>query len=388
MQEAVLLAEPESQRSPAEQTIPYADVDALKKVCAVLAQKPALLSWEGVQRLEQQLLRVHQGRAFVLQAGYCAERFSDSAPVILQGMADLLVALSCLLQKQVALPIVTIGRIAGQYCKPRSTPYETQHQIVLPSYRGDLVNAPAFTQEARFADPYRLLQAYDCAAQSIAYLQQHYPALYFSHEILHLAYEQALTHSTGRGTYYNTGVHFPWIGMRTNDWRGAHVDYASKIQNPVAVKIGPEQSVAQVVALARALNPAHRLGRLVFIHRFGCAQIAQRLPEVLRAVHAAGVPVMWFCDPMHGNTITTPSGNKVRYFEHIAEELALAFSLHKRSKVPLHGVHLEVTARAVVECLQHPQEASSAVASETLVDPQLNAQQAKALLSMKILKVN
>jgi len=339
-------------------------------------------------------------------------------------------------------PVIRIGRIAGQYAKPRSSLTETQNQLTLPSYRGDIINAPQFTRAARTPDPKRMLAAYFHAAASLNYLRSlveggfadlHHPEqweldfthmvkgiagpyqeiieaigqalnffeaiagvqsevlrrveLYTSHEALHLPYESALTRCTQAGRYYNLSTHFPWVGMRTLSLDGAHIEYLRGIANPIGIKVGPAVDFDELRAILKQLNPTRESGKIMLIHRFGVNAIAHKLPLLVAAVEKEAQPVVYSCDPMHGNTKTTETGIKTRYFEDILAEVRHAFALHRDLGVPLGGIHFEMTGENVTECLGgacNLTEADLAKAYKSLVDPRLNYAQA---LEMALLMV-
>ncbi|MCX7123989.1 MAG: 3-deoxy-7-phosphoheptulonate synthase, partial [Gammaproteobacteria bacterium] len=326
-----------------------------------------------------------------------------------------------------------IGRVAGQYAKPRSQDIETRDGVTLPAYRGDIINAPEFSFAARQPDPQRMLDAYFYSAATLNHLRAladdgfsdlHYPeqwvlefmhedhahqnyqailhsitdaicffesvagiknealqrvALYTSHEALHLPYESALTKKMPQGQYYNLGTHFPWIGMRTLALEGAHIEYLRGIQNPIGIKVGPEADLDELLRIMDVLNPQRESGKIMLIHRSGASKVEARLPFLLKRIQAEGMPVLRTCDPMHGNTKTTKSGVKTRYFEEIVSELKSAFAIHHDLNIPLGGIHFEMTGENVTECIGGAcglSEADLPRAYKSLVDPRLNYQQA------------
>ncbi|HYE56936.1 MAG TPA: 3-deoxy-7-phosphoheptulonate synthase class II, partial [Rhodothermales bacterium] len=333
--------------------------------------------------------------------------------------------------------VTRVGRTAGQYAKPRSSDDETRAGVTLPSYRGDIINGPAFTPEDRTPDPARLVRAYARSAMTLNFVRAlsqggfadlHHPEVwdldfvshspfsdeyhaivrrihdglsfvttlvddriseleraefYTSHEALLLGYEDALTRLVPRhDTPYNLGTHFPWIGLRTNEPDGAHVTYAAGIANPVAVKVGGSMSPEHVRDLLRILNPEREPGRLTFIARFGADHVEDGLPRLIETVRASGYPVLWVCDPMHGNTVETASGIKTRRFESIIGELEASFRIHAAMGSHLGGVHLELTGENVTECVGGARGLDEAGLSRDYrsnVDPRLNADQALEL---------
>jgi 3-deoxy-7-phosphoheptulonate synthase len=412
----------------------YRDEALLQRVLGELRALPPLVtSWE-VRSLKDQLARAAAGRGFVLQGGDCAERFDECGADPIKNRLKILLQMSLVLVYGLRTPVVRIGRFAGQYAKPRSSDFETRDGLTLPAYRGDIVNGPAFTHEERQPDPLRLLEAYQRSALTLNFIRslveggfadlrhpeywdlgfvQHSPlareyremvdaigdALSFvetfaempssalerapfftSHEALLLHYEEAHTdpvpHQHG---VFNLSTHFPWIGMRTAQPDGAHVEYCRGIANPVAVKVGPDMSVDWLRDLARILNPSNEPGRLTFIHRFGIDRIENCLPPLVEAVDAAGITALWICDPMHGNTELTPSGHKTRQFDNVLGELELAFDIHSSMGTNLGGVHFELTGEDVTECIGGARglaEADLERAYRSHVDPRLNGEQA------------
>ncbi|MBI3171991.1 MAG: 3-deoxy-7-phosphoheptulonate synthase, partial [Hydrocarboniphaga effusa] len=341
--------------------------------------------------------------------------------------------------------VVRIGRFAGQYAKPRSADTETRDGHTLPSYRGDLVNAPEFTAAARIPDPQRLLEGHARSAMTINFVRglidggfadlhhpeywdvdwvQHSPLaadyqamvdalgdsvrfmetlagqpigefsrveFFTSHEALLLWYEQAQTRQVPRKPgWYNLSTHFPWIGMRTAEIGGAHVEYCRGIRNPMGVKVSPSMTADWVLNLCRVLNPDNEPGRLTLIHRMGADKVADHLPRLIEAVRAAGHRVLWLCDPMHRNTISTPNGLKTRPFDKILSEVEQSFSIHKACGSRLGGVHLELTGEDVTECTGGARNLAHADlerAYRSTVDPRLNYEQALEL-AMKIVRVS
>ncbi len=425
------------QQRPACQQPEYPDHAVLQAALADLARLPPLVtSWE-INQLRHQLASAQAGDCFVLQGGDCAERFADCQSALIANRLKVLLQMSLVLVHGMRTPVLRIGRFAGQYAKPRSADHETRDGVTLPSYRGDLVNAPAFTQEARTPDPRRLLEGHARSAMTLNFIRslidggfadlhhpeywdldwvQHAPlaadyqrrvdqlgdavrfmetlagrpvgefsrvAFYTSHEALLLWAEQAQTRQVPRSPgWYNLSTHFPWIGMRTAALDGAHVEYCRGIENPLGVKVGPAMDADWLLGLCDVLNPQRIPGRLTLIHRMGVGHIESHLPGLIKAVQRAGHPVLWLCDPMHGNTRSTGNGYKTRPFEDILQELRLAFSLHREHGSRLGGVHLELTGEDVTECTggaRRLTEADLSRAYTSHVDPRLNYEQALEL---------
>ena len=429
---------PDSWRSkPAEQQPVYRDAAALERAVAALSRLPPIVvSWE-VESLKQQIADAQQGRRFLLQGGDCAESFDDCDSGQIARKLKILLQMSLVLLHGLKKPVIRVGRFAGQYAKPRSTDTETRDGVTLPSYRGDLVNRPGFTAAEREPDPELLLRGYERAALTLNFIRAlvdggfadlHQPEywdlgfvhhspwrdqyrqlvasisdsldffeaisgsriheasrapFHASHEALHLHYEQAQTRFIQRqGKWYNLSTHLPWIGMRTARLGGAHVEYCRGISNPVGVKVGPSMGREWVQGLCEALNPQRQAGRLVLIHRLGARQIDGTLPGLIEAVRETGCPVLWICDPMHGNTESTSSGVKTRRFENIVAELETAFRIHREAGSYLGGVHFELTGEEVTECTGGARglaDGDLARAYRTQVDPRLNYEQSLEL---------
>lgn len=422
---------------PALQMPQYPDAKALEQALARLSQLPPLVtSWE-VLSLKQQLAQAQEGQRFVLQGGDCAENFADCQSQVISNRLKILLQMSLVLVHGLRTPVVRIGRMAGQYAKPRSADTETRDGVSLPSYRGDVINAPDFTLAARQPDPQRMLDAHahsamtmnfvralidggfadlnhpeywdlawakkspmaaryqqqvDAIRESIRFMQTLSGApihnlnradFFTSHEALLLPYEQALTRRVPRHDgWFNLSTHFPWIGMRTAALDGAHVEYLRGVVNPIAVKVGPSVQPDQLLRLIDVLNPYDEPGRLTFIHRMGADVIADRLPPLLRAVQADGRRVLWLCDAMHGNTESTGNGYKTRRFDNIRREVEQAFALHAAAGTRLGGVHLELTGEDVTECTGGARELTERDlerAYRSTVDPRLNYEQALEL---------
>jgi 3-deoxy-7-phosphoheptulonate synthase len=415
----------------------YDDPAALERVVAELSRLPPIVvSWE-IENLRERLAAVQRGEGFLLQGGDCAESFAECESDRIAKQLKVLLQMSLVLLSGMKRPVVRIGRMAGQYAKPRSADLETRHGVTLPAYRGDLVNRPEFTPEARRADPQLLLRGYERAALTLNFVRAlvdggfadlHHPeywdlgfvrhaalreayerithsigdALDFfeslsgqavheatrvdffaSHEGLHLLYEQAQTRLIPRqNRWYNLSTHMPWIGMRTAAVEGAHVEYFRGISNPIGVKIGAAMDEAWLQQLVVTLNPQNQPGRLTLIHRFGAKDIEQSLPRAIEAVRRTGHTVLWCCDPMHGNTETSTGGFKTRRFENILRELEVAFDVHSALGSYLGGVHIELTGEDVTECTGGARgltDADLQRAYRSQVDPRLNAEQALEL---------
>jgi len=422
---------------PAEQQPVYRDRAALERVVAEMSRlPPTVVSWE-VDDLRRQIADAQQGRRFLLQGGDCAESFADCESGQIARKLKILLQMSLVLLHGLKKPVIRVGRFAGQYAKPRSADTETRDGVTLPSYRGDLVNRPGFTAAEREPDPELLLRGYERAALTLNFVRAlvdggfadlHHPEywdlgfvhhsplrdqyrqlvasisdsldfyeamsgnriheasrapFYASHEALHLLYEQAQSRFIERRQrWYNLSTHLPWIGMRTAKLDGAHVEYCRGISNPVGVKVGPSMGADWVQGLCEVLNPEREPGRLVLIHRMGAAQIESRLPPLIEAVRATGIPVLWVCDPMHGNTESTPSGVKTRRFDNIVTELEQSFRIHAALGSYLGGVHFELTGEDVTECTGGARglaDADLARDYRSQVDPRLNYEQALEL---------
>ena len=395
------------QTAPMTQGVAYPDPEALRSVLAALAKLPPLVtSWE-VEALKAQLAQAARGERFLLQGGDCSESFDDCQSAPIASKLKILLKMSLVLVYGSQKRVIRVGRFAGQYAKPRSSQTETRNGLTLPSYRGPLVNRPGFSVAERTPNPAYLLEGYQRAALTINFIRGlvdggfadlHHPELwnldfvnhsaqsadyrqivdsiatavhfletvadrrldeltrvdfYTSHEGLHLDYEQAQTrHVPRRGDkWYNLCTHFPWIGDRTRALGGAHVEYFRGICNPIGLKFGPTMTPDELIALAAVLNPQNEPGRLTLIHRFGVRHIARHLPPLIEAVRRAKQEVVWCCDPMHGNTVRTPSGIKTRGFEDILGELHQAFDIHQELGSILGGVHFELAGEDVTECI-------------------------------------
>ena len=422
------------QRLAAAQQPVYPDVPALERTVAELSRLPPLVtSWE-VDALKDLLAKAQRGEAFVLQGGDCAERFDDCTSESIVAKLKILLQMSLVMLYGLKKPVVRVGRMAGQYAKPRSADTETRDGTSLPSFRGDLVNRNPFSAEDRVPNPELILRGYERAALTLNFVRSlidggfadlHHPEywdldwvghskmaeeyheivrsisnsldflesisgrafyqtqradIYSSHEGLHLYYEQAQTRFLERRSrWYNLTTHFPWIGMRTAAMDGAHVEYFRGIANPIGIKVGPGMTTEWLQQLIGVLNPNNEPGRLTLIHRFGAKSIEEGLPKLIRAVRETGSTVLWICDPMHGNTESTADGTKTRRFDNIVSELAAAFRIHQSLGSYLGGVHLELTGENVTECTGGARgltDSDLARAYRSTVDPRLNYEQA------------
>jgi 3-deoxy-7-phosphoheptulonate synthase len=396
-----------------------------------------------VLALKHKLAEAAEGRCFLLQGGDCAESFADCTSPLISNRLKVLLQMSLVLVHGLKLPVVRVGRFAGQYAKPRSTDTETRDGVALPSYRGDIVNAPEFTATARRPDPQRLIEAHSKSALTMNFVRSlidggfadlHHPEywdlawvehsplqgeyrrmvdaigdsvrfmetlagpigsfgkvdFYTSHEALLLHYEQAATRQVPRQWgWFNLSTHFPWIGMRTAQLDGAHVEYCRGIRNPIGLKVGPGVTPAALLRTLDALNPDNEPGRITLIHRMGAERIERELPPLLQAVKAQDRRVLWCCDPMHGNTEALANGVKTRRFANIRAELDAAFDIHAAQGTRLGGVHLELTGENVTECLGGARdlaEADLARAYKSNVDPRLNYEQSLELAMLIVRK--
>ena len=432
------------QAKPALQQPTYPDDVALDSALHDLAELPPLVTSREILSLKQMLAEAADGKRFLLQGGDCAENFSDCTSPHITNRLKVMLQMSLVLVHGLKLPIVRVGRFAGQYAKPRSTDLETRGDVTLPSYRGDIVNSPEFSAESRLPDPRRLIKAHARSAMTMNFVRAlidggfadlHHPEywdldwvnhalqpddyrrmveqigdsvrfmetltgvkignfqrvdFYTSHEALLLHYEQGLTRQVPRQWgWFNLSTHFPWIGMRTADIDGAHVEYFRGIRNPIAIKVGPSATADKLLRLIDVLNPDNEPGRLTLIHRMGVKAIESALPPLLNAVKSAGHKVLWCADPMHGNTETVGNGIKTRRFNNICGELDSAFDIHAACGTRLGGVHLELTGENVTECMGGARDLSEtdlARAYHTTVDPRLNYEQSLEMAMMIVRK--
>ncbi|MDH3646025.1 MAG: 3-deoxy-7-phosphoheptulonate synthase class II [Gammaproteobacteria bacterium] len=416
----------------------YPDAAAVESVVASLSRLPPIVTSGEILTLKRQLAEAQRGERFLLQGGDCAENFDNCTSDAIANKLKILLQMSVVLLYGLKKPIIRVGRLAGQYAKPRSADSETRDGVTLPSYRGDLINRHPFTMADRVPDPSLMLRGYERAALTLNFVRalvdggfadlhhpenwdlafvhhspvaEHYHQIvhaisesldffelvsgqtatsgtervdfYASHEGLHLPYEQAQTRFLEkRRGWFNLSTHFPWIGMRTADVSGAHVEYYRGIQNPIAIKIGPAMSAEWLQELIAILNPQGEPGRLTLICRFGAKKVEQGLPAMIQAVRATGSPVLWSCDPMHGNTESTATGVKTRRFDNILAEVQSSFRVHRDMGSYLGGVHVELTGEDVTECTGGARgltETDLARAYKSTVDPRLNYEQALEL---------
>lgn len=415
----------------ARQQPTWPDAEALAAAAGRLAGAAPLVVPAQAVQLTERLAAAGRGEAFLLQGGDCAETFADASATRIRNKVRTILQMAVILTHGASTPVVKMGRLAGQYAKPRSSDTETRDGVTLPAYRGDMVNGHEFTVESRTPDPRRLEQAYRISAATAnvvrAFTEGGYADLrrvhewnrgfmrnpayaryertaseidravrfmeacgadfealrgvefYLSHEALVLDYERALTRvDTRTGRAYDTSAHFLWIGERTRQLDGAHVEFLSRVANPVGVKLGPTTTGQDAIALAERLNPDNEPGRLTFVTRMGAGRIRDVLPGVVEQVTAAGVRATWVTDPMHGNTITSDSGYKTRRFTDVLDEVTGFFEVHQALGTVPGGLHMELTGDDVTEVLGGSEEISDdglALRYETLVDPRLNHQQ-------------
>ncbi|GAB4129717.1 3-deoxy-7-phosphoheptulonate synthase class II [Thermopirellula anaerolimosa] len=421
-------------RKPLAQPIDYPDRNQLEDAIRRLSRFPPLVtSWE-IETLKSRLAEAAHGERFLLQGGDCAETFEDCCSSIIANKLKILLKMSLVLMFGGKMRIIRVGRMAGQYAKPRSQLEETRGNTTLPTYRGAMINRPEFSPEARTPDPELMIQAYLHAALTLNFVRSlihggfadlRHPEFwdlrfvdfssrsheyrrmlkeiggavsfleavaerslaelgkaefFTSHEGLHLWYEQAQTRRVPRRSgWYDLSTHFPWIGDRTREIGGAHVEYFRGIANPVAVKIGRSCSPHELLELVRVLNPDNVPGKLTVIHRFGADRIAECLPPLVEMLKRHDRRVVWCCDPMHGNTISLGDGLKTRRFDDILREVVQAFAIHHAMGGRLNGVHFELTGEDVTECIggaRGTNEADLRRAYQSQVDPRLNYEQA------------
>ncbi len=438
VQDAALTAAPQNvvRVGPAVQQPTWPDPDALAAATATLRTLPPLVFAGECDQLTERLADVARGDAFVLMGGDCAETFEGATADAIRAKLKTVLQMAIVLTYGASMPVVKVGRIAGQYAKPRSSDLEIVDGVAIPSYRGDAVNDVAPTAQARRADPQRLVRAYNTASATLnlvrAFTQGGYADLrhvhawnqdfvasteagrrydlmageidralafmracgaepeefhrvefYAGHEALLLDYEDALTRIDSRtGLPYDVSAHFLWIGERTRHLDGAHVEFAREIRNPVGVKLGPTTSPGEALALADALDPDHTPGRLTFITRMGASRIREALPPLVRAVRDSGHPIVWVCDPMHGNTFEATSGHKTRSYTDVMDEVTGFFEVMRSLGVHPGGLHVELTGDDVTECVGGTAgitEDGLGLRYETACDPRLNRVQSLEL---------
>jgi 3-deoxy-7-phosphoheptulonate synthase len=382
---------PDSWRSrEARQQPAYLDEAALDAATAELAAYPPLVPLAEVEALGEQLAQAQAGRAFLLQGGDCAESFAEFSPGNIRLTYRLIDAMARQLAAASGLPVIRLARIAGQFAKPRSIDPETREGRALPAYRGDIVNGIAFDAAARVPDPDRMFRAYAQASATLAHLRDLSQAdgvpIYTCHEALLLPFEEALVRPVrGRWGHVETSAHFLWVGDRTRFAGSAHIEFARGLANPIGVKCGPSLQPDELAGLLETLNPDRAPGRITLISRMGADRIAGALPPLVRAVARAGQPVLWSCDPMHGNTIKSPSGYKTRPLAAILSEVRSFFRLLPAEGAHPGGIHIEMTGRDVTECTGgaapvRDQDLASRYHSHC--DPRLNAGQAMELADL------
>lgn len=423
-------------RLPAEQLPEWPDPAAVRDVVAELGSKPPLVFAGECDQLRDRLAGVARGEAFLLQGGDCAETFAGATADDVRNKIQTLLQMAVVLTYAASVPVVKVGRMAGQFAKPRSRPAETRAGVELPAYRGDAINGFEFTAGARTHDPRRLLRAYHAAAvtlnlarafatggyadlrlvhawnqdfvrgsgvgqryerlandidKALAFMHAcgadpdefHAVELYSSHEALILDYERALTRTDSRtGLPYDVSAHLLWIGERTRRPDGAHVEFASRIRNPIAVKLGPTATPDDAMTLIERLDPSREPGRLTFVTRMGAGRVREVLPPLIEKVTARGAQVAWVCDPMHGNTFETLSGHKTRRFDDVLDEVRGFFEVHRALGTHPGGIHIEFTGDDVTECVGGGDpivEGDLHQRYETVCDPRLNRSQSLEL---------
>ena len=428
---------------PIKQQPTYANQELLKKVEQELKSYPPLIFAGEARSLRSELAQVEKGKAFLLQGGDCAESFDAFNANNIKDLFKALMQMAVVLTFSGGCPVVKVGRVAGQFAKPRSSDFEEINGISLPSYRGDIINSIGFTEKERLPDPNKLIKAYNQSAATLNLLrafsrggmsdlnqvhswnldfikdntlgikyeelaakitqtlefmkacgitnentsQLHETTLYTSHEALLLNYEEALTRQDSiTGEWYDCSAHMLWIGDRTRDLDGAHLEYFRGIQNPIGCKVGPTMKEDELIRLIDAINPNNESGRLNLIVRMGANKVADIYPKLLKKVKDEGRNVLWSCDPMHGNTIKADNGYKTRDFDSILSEVKQFFQIHKAEGTVAGGIHLEMTGQDVTECTG---STSAAITQEglksryhTQCDPRLNADQALELSFM------
>jgi len=428
---------------PIKQQPTYQDMELLKKVERELGSYPPLIFAGEARNLKEDLTKVGRGEAFLLQGGDCAESFASFGADSIKNLFKLMLQMNMILMYSSGKQVVKVGRVAGQFAKPRSSDFEEKDGVKLPSYRGDIVNDVSFTSEARVPDPLKLIRAYNQSAATMNLLrafsrggmadlnevhrwnldfirefplgkkydelsekidramkfmaacgidsknapQLHQTTVYTSHEALLLNYEEALTRKDSiTDDWYDCSAHMLWIGDRTRELNGAHIEYFRGIKNPIGCKVGPSMEEDELIKLIDALNPGNEEGRLNLIVRMGADKVEAHFPKLLKRVKSEGRNIVWSCDPMHGNIEKSASGFKTRDFENILREVKQFFRIHESEGTVAGGIHLEMTGENVTECTGSQ---SSAITDEDLgsryhtqCDPRLNANQALELAFM------
>jgi len=420
---------------PIKQQPRWPDASLVQAASAEIASLPPLIFAGEVDVLRERLAAASRGRAFLLQGGDCAETFAGATADAIRNRVKTVLQMAVVLTYGASTPVIKMGRMAGQFAKPRSSDTETRGDVTLPAYRGDIVNGFDFTPESREADPRRLVQGYHTSASTInlvrAFTQGGFADLrqvhrwnqgfarnpanvryeqmahdidkaikfmeaagadfdelkrvefYTSHESLLMDYERPMTRIDSRnGTPINTSAHFLWIGERTRDLDGAHVDYMSRVRNPIGVKLGPTTKIDDLLRLIDKLDPDREPGRLTFITRMGAGRVRDALPPLLEAIKQVDANPLWVTDPMHGNGLTTPNGYKTRRFDDVVDEVKGFFEAHRAAGTYPGGIHIELTGDDVTECLggsEQIDEATLATRYESLCDPRLNHMQSLEL---------
>ncbi len=420
---------------PIAQQPAWPSADALAAASAELSTLPPLVFAGEVDILRSRLASAARGEAFLLQGGDCAETFAAATANQIRDRVKTILQMAVVLTYGASTPVIKMGRMAGQFAKPRSSDTETRGDVTLPAYRGDVVNGYDFTPESRSADPSRLVRGYHTAASTLnlirAFTQGGFADLrqvhswnqgfarnpanvryehmareidraikfmmacgadfealkrtefYISHEALLMDYERPLTRIDSRtGTPYDTSAHFVWVGERTRQLDGAHLDFLSRVRNPIGVKLGPSTTPRQVLDLIDKLDPEREPGRLTFITRMGAGRVRDVLPELLETVRSSDATPLWVSDPMHGNGLTTPNGYKTRRFDDVVDEVKGFFEAHRGAGTHPGGIHIELTGDDVTECLggsEQIDEATLATRYESLCDPRLNHMQSLEL---------
>ena len=368
----------------------YPDPEALAAAARELSAYPPLVTREETRSLEAALAEVQAGRAFLLQGGDCAESFAEFSPGNIQAMHRLFAEIADALNAASGFPVVRLARIAGQFAKPRSSATEVKNGVELPTYRGDIVNGIGFEAAARTPDPERMFRAYSQSAATLAHLRSLAEAdrapIYTCHEALLLPYEEALVRTdAASGESYGASAHFLWVGDRTRFAGSAHVEFLRGLANPLGVKCGPSLEADDLLRLLDRLNPCRKRGRITLIARMGAEKVELALPPLLRAVAGEGHPVLWSCDPMHGNTIKAANGYKTRPLARIFAEVRAFFAICRAEGAFPGGVHIEMTGRNVTECtggLTAVTEQDLADRYHTHCDPRLNPTQAMELAAL------
>jgi len=427
---------------PIKQQPIYPNQKSLEEVESTLKKYPPLIFAGEARTLKEKLAKAGRGEAFLLQGGDCAESFADFNSANIKSLFKLMLQMNMVLMYATGKPIVKVGRIAGQFAKPRSSDFENIEGLNLPSYRGDIINGIEFTEEARVPNPHNMIKAYNqgaatlnlvrafarggladlnkvhqwnlefikdhelgqkydelskkiddsmkfmaaCGLTSDITPQLHQTTLFTSHEALLLNYEEAMTRKDETGDWYDCSAHMLWIGDRTRDLSEAHIEYFRGIKNPIGCKVGPTMEEDELIELIDALNPQNEEGRLTLIVRMGASKIREYFPKLLKRVRDEGKNVVWSCDPMHGNVEKTDNGFKTRNFDNILSEVSQFFEIHKEMGTVAAGIHLEMTGNDVTECTGStsspitPHDLASRY--HTQCDPRLNASQALELAFM------